>query len=99
MAGRLEGQVTVITGGAGFIGAAITSRFGQEGASVVVADLDVSREAEFVAGLDAPDPARISLVETNARDDASVRAMVAEVIRRHGRIDSLVALVGGSATR
>ena len=97
LAGRLEGQVTVITGGAGFIGAAITSRFGQEGASVVVADLDVSREAEFVAGLDVPDPARISFVETNARDDASVRAMVAEVIRRHGRIDSLVALVGGSS--
>jgi NAD(P)-dependent dehydrogenase (short-subunit alcohol dehydrogenase family) len=53
--GRLAGRVAVITGGAGSIGGAIVQRFCQEGARVVVADLDVSRSEAFVAGLDVPD--------------------------------------------
>jgi 3-oxoacyl-[acyl-carrier protein] reductase len=94
--GRLEGKVAVISGGAGFIGGAITERFCQEGATVVVADLDISRRDEYVAGLDVPDPAMIDFVETDARNDASVRAMVDGVVVDHGKIDVLVTLVGGS---
>jgi NAD(P)-dependent dehydrogenase (short-subunit alcohol dehydrogenase family) len=97
LSGRLDGRVAVITGGAGFIGGAITRRFCQEGATVVIADLDVSRRDEFVARLDLPDPSRVDFIETNARDDASVRAMVERAIADHGGIDILVALVGGSS--
>lgn len=97
MAARLQDRVAVITGGAGFIGGAITARFCQEGATVVVADLDVSRRDAFVAGLDLPDPERVVFVETNAREDDSVRAMVDRVVADHGRIDVLVTLVGGSS--
>ena len=97
MTRRLEGKVAVITGGAGFIGAAITSRFCQEGATVVVADLDLSRRDAFVAGLDVPDPSAIGFVETDATNDASVRAMATAVVADHGRIDTLVTLVGGSS--
>lgn len=97
MAGRLDGRVAVITGGAGFIGGAITERFCQEGATVVIADLDVSRRDAFVSGLDIPDPATVDFVETDATDDASVRAMVNRATGRHGAIDVLVALVGGSS--
>lgn len=97
MAARLQDRVAVITGGAGFIGGAITARFCQEGATVVVADLDVSRRDAFVAGLDLPDPERVVFVETNAREGDSVRAMVDRVVADHGRIDVLVTLVGGSS--
>ena len=37
---RLDGRVTVVTGGAVGIGAAICRRFAEAGATVVVADLD-----------------------------------------------------------
>lgn len=97
MGGRLDGRVAVITGGAGFIGGAITERFAQEGATVVIADLDVSRSEAFVAGLDVPDADRILFVETDATDDASVRGMVEQATQRAGRVDILVALVGGSS--
>jgi 3-oxoacyl-[acyl-carrier protein] reductase len=96
MTGRLEGRVAIITGGAGVIGSAIAGRFGREGAHVVIADMDVSRRDTFVAGLDLPDPGRVTFVRTNARDDAEVREMVARVIAEHGRLDILVATVGGS---
>jgi 3-oxoacyl-[acyl-carrier protein] reductase len=96
MSGRLADRVAIVTGGGGVIGSAIAGRFAREGAHVVIADLDASREAEFVARLDAPDPSRVRFVETDARDDAAVRALVDRVVAEHGRLDILVATVGGS---
>ena len=40
MTGRLEGKVAVVTGGCSGIGLATVRRFGQEGARVVIGDLD-----------------------------------------------------------
>jgi 3-oxoacyl-[acyl-carrier protein] reductase len=94
--GRLEGKVAIVTGGAGVIGGAITESFCRQGAAVVVGDLDDAKWPEFVAGLDVPDPSRVSFVEADARDDDAVRAMAARTVDEHGRIDILVATVGGS---
>jgi len=43
MAGRLEGKVAVVTGGCSGIGLATVRRFAEEGARVVIGDLDDSR--------------------------------------------------------
>lgn len=97
MSGRLNGRVAVISGGAGFIGGAIAKRFYQEGATVVIADLDISRRDEFMSALDLAAPAEVDFIATDATDDASVRALVDQATQRHGGIDILVALVGGSS--
>jgi NAD(P)-dependent dehydrogenase (short-subunit alcohol dehydrogenase family) len=94
--GRLEGKVAVITGGAGAIGGTIVERFCQEGARVVVADLDTSKSDSFVAGLSVPDVSMVSFRQTNARDDADVRALVDSVVGDFGQLDIFVPLVGGS---
>jgi 3-oxoacyl-[acyl-carrier protein] reductase len=96
VSGRLDGRIAVITGGAGAIGSAIVERFCQEGARVVVADVDDSKAAAFVAGLAVPDPSMVSIHRTDARNDADVRGMADAVAARFGRIDILVPLVGGS---
>lgn len=93
---RLEDAVAIVTGGAGFIGGAITERFCQEGARVVVADLDGSRWDAHLAKLDVPDRGRVTFVRADVGDGGQVRDMVARVIADHGRIDVLVATVGGS---
>ena len=66
MAGRLDGRVTVVTGGCSGIGLATVRRFAAEGARVVVADVDDERGpsvAEQVDGLfvhcDVTDPGQV----------------------------------------
>jgi 3-oxoacyl-[acyl-carrier protein] reductase len=96
VSGRLDGRVAVITGGAGAIGSTIVERFCQEGARVVIADVDDSKADAFIAGLDIPDGSMVSMRRTDARSDSDVRAMAEAVAAEFGRIDILVPLVGGS---
>jgi 3alpha(or 20beta)-hydroxysteroid dehydrogenase len=53
MGGRIEGRVAIVTGGANGLGAAIVRRFVDEGAKVVVADIDVDAGERLVAELGA----------------------------------------------
>lgn len=81
MSGRLEGKVAIITGGASGIGAASAARFADEGARVVVADLDTGpgkEVAERVGG---------SFVEADVTDPDAVEAMYRHALERWGRLD------------
>jgi NAD(P)-dependent dehydrogenase (short-subunit alcohol dehydrogenase family) len=51
MGHELAGKVAVVTGGAGGIGRGIVECFIEEGAEVVVADLDAERGAKLAAEL------------------------------------------------
>jgi NAD(P)-dependent dehydrogenase (short-subunit alcohol dehydrogenase family) len=51
MAGRLDGLVAVVTGGCSGIGLATVLRFAEEGAQVVIGDLDDARGKEVVEGV------------------------------------------------
>lgn len=82
---RLENKVALVTGGASGLGAAIAKRFGEEGARVVVADLDEQKGQEIVASLEDA-----LFVQVNVTDAASVEAMVKQTIVHYGRLDVLV---------
>ena len=83
MSGRLEGKVCVITGAGGGMGADAAVRFAEEGALVVVADVD-GAAAEAVAGEVGGLP-----VPVDVSDEASVEAMYAAAVERFGGIDVL----------
>ena len=83
---RLDGKVAVITGGAAGIGFAYAKRFLAEGARVVLADIVDPGPAADKLGI----AERTLGVPTDVSDSASVRAMVAAVLARFGRIDVLV---------
>jgi len=83
MAGRLEGKVCVITGAGGGMGADAAVRFAEEGALVVVADVD-GAAAEAVAGEVDGLP-----VQVDVSDEGSVEAMYAAAVERFGGIDVL----------
>ena len=88
--GLLAGRVAVVTGGARGIGLAVARRYAGEGAVVVVADLD--GDAAAAAAAELPGPAHGLRVDVT--DEASVRTLGEEVVRRAGRLDVVVANAG-----
>jgi NAD(P)-dependent dehydrogenase (short-subunit alcohol dehydrogenase family) len=83
MSGRLEGKVCVITGAGGGMGADAAVRFTEEGAQVVVADVDkaaAEKVAAEVGGL---------AVQVDVSDEASVEAMYLAAAGHFGGIDVL----------
>jgi NAD(P)-dependent dehydrogenase (short-subunit alcohol dehydrogenase family) len=85
MSGRLEGKVAVVTGGAGGIGAGTVRRFVEEGAAVVVVDLQPNAGKELVAELGAA----TRFVEADVSDEHGVAAAVDEAVAAFGRLDCM----------
>ena len=85
---RLANKVAVITGAASGMGQAASLLFAQEGASVVVVDLNIEAAEETVKSIRAAGGKAIA-VEADVADEASVQAMVASAVEAFGRIDVL----------
>ncbi|MDH4144981.1 MAG: glucose 1-dehydrogenase [Acidimicrobiia bacterium] len=83
--GRLDGKVAAITGGASGIGAGTVRRFVEEGARVLIADLDADKGQALAA--QSGDAA--AFLRTDVSKEEDVSAMVAETVDRFGQLDVL----------
>jgi NAD(P)-dependent dehydrogenase (short-subunit alcohol dehydrogenase family) len=81
MAGRLDGKVAVITGGCSGIGLATVRRFLEEGAQVVVGDVD------DVAGKELADESGVTYVHTDVTSKEQVDALFATAKSMYGSVD------------
>jgi NAD(P)-dependent dehydrogenase (short-subunit alcohol dehydrogenase family) len=79
---RFESAVLFATGGGSGLGAATARRFADEGARVVIADID--RAAADAVAASLPDALAVTV---NTADAASVERAVATAVGRYGRID------------
>jgi 3-oxoacyl-[acyl-carrier protein] reductase len=86
---RLKNKVTVITGGAHGIGKAYAKRFAEEGAHVVIADIDDQGGHAVAKTLTDADLSAWSRA-TDVRDYANVQSLMRETADRFGRIDVLL---------
>jgi NAD(P)-dependent dehydrogenase (short-subunit alcohol dehydrogenase family) len=83
---ELDGKVAVITGGANGLGRAITEVFVEEGALVVVADLDDVAGHQVVGALgDAA-----AFEHADVSDQTSIRAVVDHAVERFGALHVMV---------
>ncbi len=88
---EFSGKVAIVTGGALGIGRVYTRRLVEEGARVVVADLDGTR-AEEVAAEYAADAGerRVLGLQTDVADRGGAQRMVQATLDAFGRVDVLV---------
>lgn len=86
---RLNGKVAIVTGGGQGIGRATCELFAEEGAAVVVAELNeaTGRATAEAIGRNA---GRAIFVQTEVADEDSVSRMVSEAVKAFGRINILV---------
>jgi 3-oxoacyl-[acyl-carrier protein] reductase len=85
----LSGQVAIVTGGARGIGKAISRCLAQEGAHLVISDVNLE-EAQKTAQELSSGPNRSLAVEANVVDGKAVGEIVDRTLKEFGRIDILV---------
>lgn len=83
---RLQDRVTLITGGAAGIGRATAERFAEEGAIVVICDVNRTAGEAVAAALGE----KALFHEVNIADRQAVQQWVDVVVEQFGRIDVLV---------
>jgi 2-dehydro-3-deoxy-D-gluconate 5-dehydrogenase len=91
----LKGKVAIVTGGNGGIGLGMARGLASAGADIVVAARNAEKSAAAVREL-TDLGSKASAVTVDVRAEASVRAMVAETVVRHGRLDILINNAGMS---
>jgi NAD(P)-dependent dehydrogenase (short-subunit alcohol dehydrogenase family) len=99
MAGRLEGRVALITGGASGIGRAAVLQFLAEGARVVAADLnEVTGKETLELATQAGHADSARFIRTDVSQESDIEAAVQLCRREFGRIDCIFnnAGIGGA---
>lgn len=91
----LAGRVAFVTGGAGGIGSATAERFLQEGACVMLADIDATALEAVKANLASRFGAdMVRVVQMDVTDEAQVTAAYAQTALAFGGLDILVSNAG-----
>ena len=89
-------KVSLVAGGTGALGRAVSLAFLNEGATVVVTYRTEAELDDVVQGAGAH-ASRLEGHRVDATDEAVTRTLAADVVRRHGQLDVLVNTVGGYA--
>ena len=90
---RLKDKVAVVTGAAGGIGFACAERFAQEGAKVVLSDIDPTKGEEAAERIQGAGGEAI-FVACDVGDKAQVQALIESAVAAYGRLDCVVANAG-----
>jgi 3-oxoacyl-[acyl-carrier protein] reductase len=91
---RLDGKVAIVTGGSRGIGRSIAQTLAAQGAFVVVNYVRGEAEAKATVQAIEEKGGRAEAAGFDVGDMAATEAAVAEIAKRHGRLDILVANAG-----
>ena len=96
MSARFSGNVTLVAGGTGGLGRAVSQAFLDEGATVIVT-YRTQEEFDTLAQAAAANGSRLKGERVDVTDESAVRRLIDGVVAQHDRLDNLVNAVGGYA--
>ena len=86
---RLDNKVAIVTGGAAGIGRAICEVFAEEGAKVVIGDIDAEGGRETVSLIEDAG-GRAVFVQTDVSQESQAQALVEKAVAEYGELNVLV---------
>jgi sorbitol-6-phosphate 2-dehydrogenase len=87
-------KIAIVTGGGQGLGEAICYRLADEGAHVVVADINAETAEQVAANIRERTDREAIAVPVNVTDETQVEAMVQRTVEKFGRLDILVSNAG-----
>lgn len=94
MARLLEDRVALVTGGGQGLGQAIARRLAQEGAHVLIADINEATANATAAEIEAESDRKAIGIRADVTDEAQVEAMIKHALQAFGRLDIVVSNAG-----
>ena len=94
---KLLGRVAIVTGGAKGIGKSVCELFAEEGAAVVVADLDVAK-GQMAADELADKGHKAAFIKVDVTKEESVKCLVKAAVDSFGKLDIMIANAGIAET-
>jgi sorbitol-6-phosphate 2-dehydrogenase len=91
---RLQKKIAIVTGAAQGLGETISNRLAQEGASVVLADINSDVLGETARKIHSGTGAETLPIKTDVTDEREVRKMMEDTVDKFGRLDILVSNAG-----
>ncbi|HLO58114.1 MAG TPA: SDR family NAD(P)-dependent oxidoreductase [Bacteroidales bacterium] len=93
--GRIKNKIAIVTGGAQGFGEGIVKGLMNEGANVVIADLNTEKGRELASGLNKPGQQNECLFcETDVTSEESVKNMISTTVLSFGGADILISNAG-----
>jgi rhamnose utilization protein RhaD (predicted bifunctional aldolase and dehydrogenase)/NAD(P)-dependent dehydrogenase (short-subunit alcohol dehydrogenase family) len=94
-AGRVDKRIAIVTGGAQGFGAGIVYHLMENGANVVIADVNEAKGIEFTDSLNQQNRKnKAHFVKTDVSSAASVENLVAETVKQFGGLDVFISNAG-----
>ncbi len=94
MCQALPDKIAIVTGGGQGLGEAICYRLADEGAHVVVADINLQTASQVAANIVNRTDRRAIAIKVDVTDEAQVEEMVRRTVDEFGRLDILVSNAG-----
>ncbi|QIZ07496.1 SDR family NAD(P)-dependent oxidoreductase [Priestia megaterium] len=92
----LKDKIAVITGGAKGMGEATSKKFAEQGATVVIADLDFNAARIVADNIQSAGGQARAYNQVDVTNQSTIKATVDQAMEEFGRIDILVNCAGGT---
>jgi 3-oxoacyl-[acyl-carrier protein] reductase len=90
MSSKMKNKVCIVTGGGHGFGEAMARRFVEEGAKVIIADINPATGAKVASELNASQSGSAFFQETNVTSQSSWEKLLEASLKEFGRVDVLV---------